>query len=646
MAALHFILDVKNADDDQRSLLLSLRLQEITFYTWGEQAGLIAYEDDDGVTRVKPSSSLGQSRTFVLELLAQVQHLFEEFQKKERQRPEKKQRSSTGFKQGDQDESFVQSSNEAGQVSEKKRRWLQDCLTDLPEKTKHGWKSVMFASWDKGELEKLIKKFKELNHDMTTLLDSKLQTQIAVTTQDTYRVALQMAGTVAQIQRFIDAIPVNSNADIPQDLELIRYRAMAQFKTFILEQQAAALDLKLTNSDVKIYEAKDEGDRKRPYRSQGRYIVSGQRKMDVWIEWRDSGRVLRPGTGSEPTMAVLNSVKQLARLLHHDKKPREFRVPHCLGYYQSTTDQRMGFVFERPGESDPYGDTSFTVMPRTMLQLILQTEAGSYRRPGIVNRFTLAKALSNSLMYLHTVDWFHKALRSDNILFFTKSDSDTVDYGDPTISGFDVARPAANTKDTQTPDHDIDTRMYRHPESLNEDSNRPSYCKTFDIYSLGVILVELAFWMPIDKVLAHFDKEYVRFAYPDYDGMEETQKKGIRQKEIFDKEYAKSRPARQKAIRSKLLRTDGPTAVLPAIESEMGTLYMEVVRCCLMAGREMGAETDVPWTDAQGQPPKVAQERTVVSTNPNPQTPQHVRATVITKAYIEKVVRKLEEIKI
>lgn len=633
--AIHFILDVKDADNDRRSLLLSLRLQEKAFYTWGEQAGLVVYEGEDRRSIVKASSALGQSRATVLELLAQIQQIFDEFREFELKNKEIDVNVAAAMPLSDRDiDTFVQSSNQAGEVTEKKRRWLKDSLRGIPEKTKHGWTCVRHASWDKAELKKLIEKFKGLNDSMTSLLDSQLQRQIALTTQETYRVALQMASTVEQIQTFIDAMRVAPNASAQHDPELRRYGELAGFKNFCKELQTGAHDLEINSKSVEVSKAQNGGNR--PYRSQGIYKETEKKHTGVWIEWRDYGRFLTPSDGSEPTEEVLKSVRELARLLRREKKPTEFRVPRCLGYFKNTSDRHIGFVFEQPRGA------AFKVLPRTLLQLIQDSAAKTFRRPGIMGRFAVAKALASSLMYLHTVDWFHKALRSDNILFFGKDDSDQIDFGDPTISGFDVARPAGNIKDTQTPDSDIEVRMYRHPESLKDETSNPSYCKTFDIYSLGVIFVELALWMPIDVILREFDTEYVKYKYPNIEG---DKKRQIDKNEIFDKEHAKGRPAKQKAIRAKLLREDGP-AVLAAIELEMGPVYMEVVKCCLIAGREMGAATDVPWTDTQGRPLKEGRASDMVKIGSETETSSEVRATVITKAYIEKVVRRLEEIKI
>ena len=60
---------------------------------------------------------------------------------------------------------------------------------------------------------------------------------------------------------------------------------------------------------------------------------------------------------------------------------------------------------------------------------------------------------------------------------------------------------------SQNPEHD----MYRHPRmhGLGPWEGRQGFKRTFDIYSLGVVLVEIANWLSIDEVLELGDPKTV-----------------------------------------------------------------------------------------------------------------------------------------
>jgi hypothetical protein len=104
--------------------------------------------------------------------------------------------------------------------------------------------------------------------------------------------------------------------------------------------------------------------------------------------------------------------------------------------------------------------------------------------------------------------WLHKGLRSHNIVFFpvtTKSKHGAktkIDYRKPYLSGFDFARPARADEQTEIPGDNGAYNLYRHPSTQGHGYGpRESFRKSFDIYSLGVVMVELAHWETIDKVL-------------------------------------------------------------------------------------------------------------------------------------------------
>jgi len=136
----------------------------------------------------------------------------------------------------------------------------------------------------------------------------------------------------------------------------------------------------------------------------------------------------------------------------------------------------------------------------------------------LTERIALARKIAECIERLHAVNWLHKGLRSHNILFFGDSDAE-IDYSSPLISGFDYSRPAANEDMTEKPPENAAYDLYRHPRvhgsgardtapfgpngnGVNGGSEwRTNFKKSYDIYSLGIILLEIAHWKPIDTIL-------------------------------------------------------------------------------------------------------------------------------------------------
>jgi hypothetical protein len=161
-------------------------------------------------------------------------------------------------------------------------------------------------------------------------------------------------------------------------------------------------------------------------------------------------------------------------------------------------------------------------------------------------------------LYLHSVNWLHKGLRSHNIVFFpvTTKYKDGVrtkiDYRKPYLSGFDFARPARADEQTEIPGDHGAYNLYRHPHTQGHGFGpRESFRKSFDIYSLGVVMVELAHWATIDKVL-------------------ELQMEG--------------RMRVMNRVREMLLGEDR----LHEVGANMGELYEAATKKCIAGGMELG----------------------------------------------------------
>jgi hypothetical protein len=102
------------------------------------------------------------------------------------------------------------------------------------------------------------------------------------------------------------------------------------------------------------------------------------------------------------------------------------------------------------------------------------------------------------VLYLHAVNWLHKGINSRNIIF-----ADPQDLSEPCVSGFELARPDTDQDKTQPGRYQVvDPRddVYCHPLYQSAGPKQP-FQKTFDIYSLGLVLLEIAFWKPVESIM-------------------------------------------------------------------------------------------------------------------------------------------------
>jgi hypothetical protein len=111
-------------------------------------------------------------------------------------------------------------------------------------------------------------------------------------------------------------------------------------------------------------------------------------------------------------------------------------------------------------------------------------------------------------MYLHMADWFHKAIKSENLLFLVNGDSE-LGSALPYLVGFEYRRPDEPDEWTENVVDEGENRYYRHPKAKATpvtDSWEPfgasgNYSKIYGIYSLGVVLTELGPLEPAKEIL-------------------------------------------------------------------------------------------------------------------------------------------------
>lgn len=215
-------------------------------------------------------------------------------------------------------------------------------------------------------------------------------------------------------------------------------------------------------------------------------LDSQNHETNILIEWKAMSKNLEYTQRQEAD----SRVNKLCTLLSGNK-PAPFSLLSCIGLVSDAPalpgsgDDRIGVVFAFP--------KSHTGRPTSLSSII----TNSPRTAPLGERFALARALASAVLLFHSARWIHKGLCGDNILFFPSNDSQKSALASPFILGFEYARPEdANSWKAPLGNAKYDAGkfdMYRHPEWTD------GFTRLSDIYSLGILLFEIALWKPIEK---------------------------------------------------------------------------------------------------------------------------------------------------
>ena len=220
--------------------------------------------------------------------------------------------------------------------------------------------------------------------------------------------------------------------------------------------------------------------------------TNGARQLPVLIEWKPYDFQLA-GTKA---FAMALRIDELARVLHESSKIPRLETLPCIGYIEDLGKARFGFVFESP-QAQLFG---YPQHPRSLNGIIEM----SSRLPPLEQRFQLATKLVKTLYNFHCANWLHRELSSHKILFANVAkDRLEPNLSEPFLLGFSHARledheSMSSELHVHTTD---DATLYEHPYLLSSAPNqRPRYCRAFDVYSLGCVLLEIGLWRRLKEL--------------------------------------------------------------------------------------------------------------------------------------------------
>jgi hypothetical protein len=239
----------------------------------------------------------------------------------------------------------------------------------------------------------------------------------------------------------------------------------------------------------------------RPGRASRLFASMGQRT--VIVEFKSHNATLAGNNLKDFESAVVVLAKMLS-----GTDPLLCRTLKGEGYFHSTTRHAFAFIYQVPRTVVV---PNVAASPTTLLDLIRATRPVA-NKPGQVElippkhaleqRFELARKITSAIMFVHVMKYVHKSIRTSNIVIFPKkvdSSADTDGFpktiGEPFLCGFETARHDKATSDQEGDVHWF-YNIYRHPKRQGLHPQE-RYTMNHDLYSLGVVLLELGLWRPL-----------------------------------------------------------------------------------------------------------------------------------------------------
>jgi hypothetical protein len=178
-------------------------------------------------------------------------------------------------------------------------------------------------------------------------------------------------------------------------------------------------------------------------------------------------------------------------------------------YYFYHTDSHQFFFSQKP----PY-----TISSMMTLEEMISRDPFPKVESFLDERLKLAHKIAEAVFFLHTAGFLYKNITSSSIVALCRSHLPpgevVLDIGYSYLMGFDLIREReaimtkeGAIKESEEPRSVWDFNVFQHPERLQGESS-PRYIKTYDVYSLGVLLLEVGFWEPLRKIARNLTQDH------------------------------------------------------------------------------------------------------------------------------------------
>jgi serine/threonine protein kinase len=245
------------------------------------------------------------------------------------------------------------------------------------------------------------------------------------------------------------------------------------------------------------------------------------KSVKVVVEYREYSSALLQAVTLQKTKeieALKAPMKNLAWFLHNasfvdthgpnssDIDDQDMFTLLCLGYLDLPDEYRMAFIYQIPQSTI---NISKDIQALTLHGLINKIDSNSASsKPALEQRFFIAHALGKTILSIHESGWVHKNISSRGVAVFPGTMSQGAARGTgsagghafiPYLTDWGYARLDLGATDLLD-DFEAEPNFYRHP--IRQGHPNTAFTKEHDLYSLGVVLLEIGVWKTISKLFA------------------------------------------------------------------------------------------------------------------------------------------------
>ena len=353
-----------------------------------------------------------------------------------------------------------------------------------------------WAAVDKTKLEKIVKEITDINSQLVEFLHDVDQRQIGYDLELLGRMLVSHCDRQDQLETFQQSLPYQADA------------------------VGAAARLKRDRISLRLDQTAPEGQQRLPPptpRKDGRFRHFNERKLVKDIHGEYSGWKITRYQSTDIDIVVLvewrrldsnwapmrDGLKDLALLLTRANDDT-YHSPRCVGYVALEGAKRFGFVYDVTEVAEAHEPSS--VRSHSLFDLFPSAKASDQgcRFVSIRHRMRIAFDIAEAVIQLHTVGWLHKGMNSRNVRFIDQSSKPLKDVvaGKPHLVGYVYSRQTGAVNLTELPISSNEGDIYRHPKARGH--SRQSFQRTFDLYGLACILIELALWERLGDILKRY----------------------------------------------------------------------------------------------------------------------------------------------
>jgi hypothetical protein len=303
------------------------------------------------------------------------------------------------------------------------------------------------------------------------------------------RLALEIIHGMSQPEALILLQNVSGWDD---EFSQIDVNSLARWKSIVLQEPTSSGTTSSTAEDWSLDESNDN------IRAKNRFLKKGHINPEVIYLFEK--KEYDTNIDDKPKDLLRERIRQLVSLLGGLSAQRKLHTLKAVGYIDDPNHHCWWIVFQflqSPME--------FSELP-SCEPLSLHKLFSSPVKPALEVRYRLAKRIVDTFARLYGSGWMHKGINSKNIIFpQIYSEESLVAFGSlqkALVQGFNYSRQMtqSQTIDRGKVLNDLEAAIYRHPSYQGEAAS--GYQIHYDIYSLGLVLLEIALWGPLMDFLA------------------------------------------------------------------------------------------------------------------------------------------------